>query len=160
MKGVGSYREAQGSHLQVSGRDARARGSHPEVPASHREALARDVRVPRRRVKLHATRAPHWRLGMQADEIFTCDNLVAEETANLQKGMNFGIGRTSSVLLMSVRKGAPYAEERNKLEILPKVQRTPSAEGIPLGGGPLRGKVEILNKFKCSKNKGSERLDH
>ncbi len=43
---------------------------------------------------------------MQTDDIFTYDKLVAEEHANLQKGMNFGIGKSYSVLLMSVRKGA------------------------------------------------------
>jgi len=34
--------------------------------------------------------------------------LVAEERANLQKGMNYGIGKTYSVFLMSVRPGAHY----------------------------------------------------
>jgi hypothetical protein len=63
---------------------------------------------------LHAKRAPNWRLGMQVDDIFTYDKLVAEEKANLQKGMNFGIGRTYSVLLMSVRRGAPYSDEWDK----------------------------------------------
>ncbi|HET9130371.1 MAG TPA: hypothetical protein VFO86_05445, partial [Terriglobia bacterium] len=63
---------------------------------------------------LHAWRAPNWRHGMHVDEIFTYDKLVAEEKANLQKGMNFGIGKSYSVLLMSVRKGAPYADEIDK----------------------------------------------
>jgi hypothetical protein len=35
---------------------------------------------------------------------------VHAEKANLQKGMNFGIGRTYSVFLMSLRKNAPYAD--------------------------------------------------
>ncbi len=51
---------------------------------------------------------------MNTDDIFTYDKLVAEEKANLQKGMNFGIGKSYSVLLMSVRKGAPYADEIDK----------------------------------------------
>lgn len=51
---------------------------------------------------------------MHIDDIFTYDKLVAEEKANLQKGMNFGIGGNYSVLLMSVRKGAPYSDEWDK----------------------------------------------
>lgn len=48
---------------------------------------------------------------MQVDDIISYAQLVAEERVNLQKGMNFGIGRNYSVFLMSVRKGAPYADE-------------------------------------------------
>jgi hypothetical protein len=48
---------------------------------------------------------------MQVDDIFSYDKLVAEEKANLQKGMNFGIGGNNSILLMSVRRGAPYSDE-------------------------------------------------
>ncbi len=51
---------------------------------------------------------------MQVDDIFTYDKLVAEEKANLQKGMNFGLGRSYSVVLMSVRKGAPYSDQWDK----------------------------------------------
>ena len=51
---------------------------------------------------------------MQVDDIFSYDKLVAEERANLQKGMNFGLGNGYSVLLMSVRRGAPYADEWDK----------------------------------------------
>jgi len=51
---------------------------------------------------------------MLVDDIFTYDKLVSEEKANLQKGMNFGIGRSYSVLLMSVRKAAPYSDEYDK----------------------------------------------
>ncbi|MBI4427809.1 MAG: hypothetical protein HY562_01690 [Ignavibacteriales bacterium] len=48
---------------------------------------------------------------MNVDDIISYAQLVAEEKVNLQKGMNFGIGRNYSVFLMSVRKGAPYADE-------------------------------------------------
>ena len=34
---------------------------------------------------------------------------------NLQKGMTFGIGKSYSVLLMSVRPNAPYADEIDRL---------------------------------------------
>ena len=42
---------------------------------------------------------------MNVDDIISYAQLVAEERVNLQKGMNFGIGRNCSVFLMSVRKG-------------------------------------------------------
>lgn len=35
---------------------------------------------------------------MHVDDIFTYDRLVAEEKANLQKGMNFGIGGNYSLV--------------------------------------------------------------
>jgi hypothetical protein len=47
---------------------------------------------------------------MRIDDIISYHELVAAEKANLQKGMNFGIGRGYSVVLMSVRAGAPYAD--------------------------------------------------
>ena len=45
---------------------------------------------------------------MKTDDIINYHELVAAEKANLQKGMNFGIGKNYSVVLMSVRSGAPY----------------------------------------------------
>jgi len=45
---------------------------------------------------------------MKIDDIITYHELVAEEQINLQKGMNFGVGKNYSILLMSVREGAPY----------------------------------------------------
>jgi hypothetical protein len=48
---------------------------------------------------------------MKIDDIISYTDLVTEEKVNLQKGMNFGIGKTYSILLMSIRKGAPYADE-------------------------------------------------
>jgi hypothetical protein len=47
---------------------------------------------------------------VEPDDIISYHELVAEEKANLQKGMNFGIGKSYSVVLMSVRAGAPYAD--------------------------------------------------
>jgi len=40
---------------------------------------------------------------MHPDDIISYGDLVAEERANLQKGMNHGIGKTHSVFLMSMR---------------------------------------------------------
>jgi hypothetical protein len=45
---------------------------------------------------------------MKPDDIISYAELVAEERAKLQKGMNYGIGKTYSVFLMSVRSGAPF----------------------------------------------------
>jgi len=47
---------------------------------------------------------------MEADDIISYHDLVNAEKAALQKGMNFGIGKHYSVFLMSVRRGAPYAD--------------------------------------------------
>ncbi len=45
---------------------------------------------------------------MFLSEIISYPELVAREKANLQKGMNFGIRPSYSIILMSVRRGAPY----------------------------------------------------
>lgn len=47
---------------------------------------------------------------MKVDDIISYHELVTAEKANLQKGMNFGIGKNYSVVLMSVRSGAPYED--------------------------------------------------
>lgn len=48
------------------------------------------------------------------DDIITYTELVAYEGINLQKGMNFNVRPDYSILLMSVRKNAPYADEYDK----------------------------------------------
>ena len=56
---------------------------------------------------------------MFLSEIISYPELVAREKANLQKGMNFGIRPSYSIILISVRRGAPYHDridfERNLL---------------------------------------------
>jgi hypothetical protein len=47
---------------------------------------------------------------MDVDDIISYHDLVTEEKAALQKGMNFGVGNKYSVFLMSLREGAPYAD--------------------------------------------------
>jgi|SRR5215471_5494871 len=47
---------------------------------------------------------------MEVDDIFSYDKLVAAEKANLQAGMNYREGREYSIVLMSFRPGAPYAD--------------------------------------------------
>jgi hypothetical protein len=41
-------------------------------------------------------------------EIISYPELVSREKANLQKGMNLGIREAYSIILMLVRRGAPY----------------------------------------------------
>jgi hypothetical protein len=48
---------------------------------------------------------------MKANDVISYHELVTAEKANLQKGMNYGIGKRYSVFLMSVRAGAPYVDE-------------------------------------------------
>jgi hypothetical protein len=47
---------------------------------------------------------------MEVDDIISYHDLVTEEKAALQKGMNYGVGKGYSVFLMSLREGAPYAD--------------------------------------------------
>ena len=43
-------------------------------------------------------------------EVISYNNMCAEEGANLQRGMNFHLHNSYSVILISVRKNAPYAD--------------------------------------------------
>ena len=43
-----------------------------------------------------------------ANDIISHAEMCLREKASLQRGMNFNLGRTYSVILMSVRPGAPY----------------------------------------------------
>ena len=45
-----------------------------------------------------------------ANEIISYLEMCHRETASLQRGMNFGLGGTHSVILMSLRPNAPYAD--------------------------------------------------
>ena len=45
-----------------------------------------------------------------ANEIISYLEMCRRETASLQRGMNFGLGGTHSVILMSLRHNAPYAD--------------------------------------------------
>src|SRR5881394_1208985 len=49
---------------------------------------------------------------MEVDDIISYHDVVAQEKAALQKGMNFGIGKKYSVFLMSLRENAPYALDK------------------------------------------------
>jgi hypothetical protein len=47
---------------------------------------------------------------MEVDDIISYHDLVTEEKAALQKGMNYGVGKKYSIFLMSLRENAPYAD--------------------------------------------------
>ena len=53
---------------------------------------------------------------MEVDDISYRD-LVTEEKAALQKGMNCAVGKKYSILLMSLREGAPCADALD--EVIP-----------------------------------------
>lgn len=46
-----------------------------------------------------------------ANEIISYIDMCQREGLSLQKGMNFGVGGTHSVILMSLRPGAPYHDQ-------------------------------------------------
>jgi hypothetical protein len=48
---------------------------------------------------------------MEVDDIISYHDLVTEEKAALQKGMNYGVGKNYSIFLMSLRENAPYGDE-------------------------------------------------
>ena len=47
---------------------------------------------------------------IKVDDIIHYSDLFHAESAKLQRGMNFGVGRNYSVFLMSLRKNAPKAD--------------------------------------------------
>jgi len=67
---------------------------------------------------------------MKPDDIISYNQLVPEEKANLQKGMNFGIGKKYSVFLMSVRPGTPY---RDKIDPAPGCIICGESDGVHAG---------------------------
>lgn len=48
---------------------------------------------------------------LQPGQVLSYTEMCATEGANLQRGMNFHLSPDHSVILMSVRQGAPYADE-------------------------------------------------
>ena len=44
-------------------------------------------------------------------EVISYNEMCLEENVNLQRGMNYQLGRTYSVILMSERPGAPYNDQ-------------------------------------------------
>lgn len=50
------------------------------------------------------------RPAMGVDDIINYHDLVSEEKAVLEKGMNYGVGKNYSIFLMSLRENAPYVD--------------------------------------------------
>lgn len=48
---------------------------------------------------------------MKPDDVISYHDLVGEEKAALQRGMNYRVGKNYSVFLMSIRPGAPYVDQ-------------------------------------------------
>jgi hypothetical protein len=46
-----------------------------------------------------------------ADNVLSHNEMCRRENVSLQRGMNFGLGGTHSVILMSVRENAPYRDQ-------------------------------------------------
>jgi len=48
---------------------------------------------------------------VQPGDVISYMDMCRRERASLQRGMNFRLGGQTSVILVSVRPGAPYADE-------------------------------------------------
>lgn len=91
---------------------------------------------------------------VEVDDIISYPELVTAEHGTLQKGMNYRFGNTYSIFLMSLRKGAPYADALDvKTGVLiyeghdePKTARCPVPKNVdqplqtPNGGWTENGK--------------------
>jgi hypothetical protein len=51
---------------------------------------------------------------VEVDDIISYHDLVSEEKAALQKGMNYGVGKKYSVFLMSLRENARTRSIRSR----------------------------------------------
>jgi len=59
---------------------------------------------------------------IRSGDVLSYLDMCARERVNLQRGMNFRLKGQMSVILMSVRKGAPYAdrvEDEGRILIYP-----------------------------------------
>jgi hypothetical protein len=68
-----------------------------------------------------------------ANEIISYLDMCAREATSLQRGMNFGLGRAHSVILMSVRPNAPYQDrfEDDGSTLVYEGHDEPKAHGRP-----------------------------
>jgi hypothetical protein len=72
---------------------------------------------------------------VEIDDIISYHDLVTEEKAALQKGMNYGAGKKCSVFLMSLREGAPYADALDQLLGCSRMKATMNRSGV---AGPIQ----------------------
>src|SRR4051794_2787677 len=70
---------------------------------------------------------------LQPGDIISYLDMCREENVNLQRGMNFRLGGKLSVILMSVRQGAPYADriEENGRVLIYEGHDIPQTRGGP-----------------------------
>ena len=66
-------------------------------------------------------------------EIISYLDMCGEEGVNLQRGMNFHLGKSYSVILMSLRPNAPYADriEDNGRKLIYEGHDIPNRKGGP-----------------------------
>ena len=48
---------------------------------------------------------------LNVGDVISYNEMCIEEGVNLQRGMNYKLGGKFSVILMSIRSGAPYADK-------------------------------------------------
>jgi hypothetical protein len=85
---------------------------------------------------------------MAPGDVISYIEMCQEEGAPLQRGMNFRLGGNMSVILMSLRRGAPYAdriEENGKILIyeghdIPRTKAGPSPKEVDQPGRSTVGK--------------------
>jgi len=70
---------------------------------------------------------------MKVGDVISYVEMCTAEGASLQRGMNFQLGETYSVVLMSVRRGAPYAD---RIEDDGRMLIYEGHDAPTVGGGP------------------------
>ena len=109
---------------------------------------------------------------MLSDNIISYLEMCQREGASLQQGMNFGMGGTHSVILMSVRPNAPYRDslEDGGTTLIyeghdhPKVSTCPNPNVVdqpgqlPSGGLTQNGKFHTSAQTHKLENKPPERV--
>jgi hypothetical protein len=108
---------------------------------------------------------------MFVSEVISYPEMVAREKASLQRGMNFGIRRSYSIILMSIRVGAPYHDridiERNLLiyegHDVPRSQaadpkRVDQPLTTPAGNSTENGKFYAAAKDAAAGKRVAERV--
>lgn len=91
------------------------------------------------------------------DNVISYNEMCRREGASLQRGMNFGLGRNHSVILMSIRPNAPYRDrledggttlvyeghDVSKTASCPDPKRLDQPEKFPTGGLTQNGKFHL-----------------
>lgn len=113
-----------------------------------------------------------WEIAHTANEIIPYLEMCQREGVSLQRGMNFGIGGTHSVILTSLRPNAPYdnrLEDEGTVLIYeghdePRSQRVPNPNAVdqpnqtPKGSRTQNGKFFTAAKSALAGNRLPERV--